>query len=831
MTPCRLPEPQTTGSITESRCLALLAPFGFTSGALVWSGYRYLVALPLLVSVLLLAGCATGTSSRGGTHYGFEWADIAGAIARGEIREALAYYEQQAADLQRRGHTLEAAKAHTAASFASLRLGAYQKGVDHGVQAAALLTRQRLTREVLDSQLLNYVALGDNYLGVRDRGEARRVYQLGLRRTEALRDISAVMWSGHFSRSEGWVDFSEGDFGAAAQRANLALTHYQRFRASLSVRDSSYDQLKRDVRWWEGLSLRLLGQSYDRLGRLREADTALTQALEITRALGVKETEADVLLALGSVSVARRDYVRALSYYEQALPLAIRVARVPTLPWIYAAMGQSYDRLGRQDESLTAYRQSMALVEDLRQQLQDPGFPAAFVEDKQVIYQGAVHSALSIGRVDDAFAYSERARARAFLDLLGNQTALSKGKTRALMEEEAGVRARVVEAQVFVQSATEPKDRARARQQMDAAERSYREFLDRVRRESSEQASLMVVEPVSVQEVQALLPEGATLLEYFVTGRDSVVWIIDRAGENAVQLPTGRAEVRRLVADYRAAIAERAPIGQIEDQARALYAVLIAKARPYIHGDRLLVVPHDVLHYLPFAALQSPVGRWLVEEYTVATLPSASVLKYLLGKPEGASSGVLAVGNPDLGPALNLRYAELEARSIGDRNPTATVLIGKQATERQVKALGGQMGLLHFATHAELSATDPLASALLLVPEPPDDGRLEVREIFGLDLHARLVVLSACETGLGKLSTGDELVGLQRAFLYAGTPAVVTTLWKVDDQASYWLMRDFYKHLDTQGPAEALREAQRTIRQEFAHPFAWAAFGLTGVPW
>src|SRR5262249_32607773 len=126
--------------------------------------------------------------------------------------------------------------------------------------------------------------------------------------------------------------------------------------------------------------------------------------------------------------------------------------------------------------------------------------------------------------------------------------------------------------------------------------------------------------------------------------------------------------------------------------------------------------------------------------------------------------------------------------------------------------------------------SDPLASALLLTPGAGEDGRLEVRELFGLDLRARLVVLSACETGLGKLSHGDDLVGLQRGFMYAGTPAVVTTLWKVDDRASYELIRAFYAHLASAGPMQALRQAQIAALGAFPHPFAWAAFGLSGVP-
>ena len=166
---------------------------------------------------------------------------------------------------------------------------------------------------------------------------------------------------------------------------------------------------------------------------------------------------------------------------------------------------------------------------------------------------------------------------------------------------------------------------------------------------------------------------------------------------------------------------------------------------------------------------------------------------------------------------------------VGQREPGSTVLVRGEATEAQVKKLLGGAGVVHLATHGELSEDDPLSSAMLLVPGSGEDGRLEVREVFALDLHARLVVLSACETGLGKLSRGDELVGLQRAFLYAGTPAVVTTLWKVDDRATFELVHSFYGRLESAGPVEALRQAQLETMRTFPHPYAWAAFGLTGL--
>ncbi|MBI3029073.1 MAG: CHAT domain-containing protein, partial [Candidatus Rokubacteria bacterium] len=435
------------------------------------------------------------------------------------------------------------------------------------------------------------------------------------------------------------------------------------------------------------------------------------------------------------------------------------------------------------------------------------------------------------GKADEAFSLAERGRSRAFLDLLGTQTVLSKGKTRALVEEEIRLRTRLSEAKVSAQDATDPDDRASAQKKAEAVEREYRAFLERVRKENLEQASLMTVEPVTLEEIQRLLGEDTTLVEYLVTERESVVWVVDRSRVEVVRLPVRRADLIAQVRAFREGIEGRAPLPDAQARAEALHERLFARVRPHIRSNRVLLVPHDVLHYLPFGALRSPSGRWLVEDFRLATLPSASVLKYLGGKSQGALDRAMAVGNPDLGPALNLRYAEREARAVGERFPGATVLLRQEATKTKVKVLSNDAGLLHFATHGELNEQDPLASALLLVPDGDGTGRLEVREIFGLDLNARLVVLSACETGLGKLSQGDELVGLQRAFLYAGTPAVVTTLWKVDDRASFVLMREFYDQLKGgRDPAEALRRAQSAAMREFPHPFFWAAFTFTGKP-
>ncbi len=762
--------------------------------------------------------------------YGFELADAIEAIQRGEAREALSYYERQAAELEQRGLGLEAAKAHGAVVYVAQRLGQYQKAIRAGLRALELLKPERQTDETLAKQLSLYSHVGLSYRGVGDLKEARRYLEEGLELTKGLgHENRRVLFSGVFWSHLAWLANSSRDYPQAVAHGTNAVQAFERFLDQLP-RSPRFDRSRAAGRRHLASSLTRLGNAQRQLGRLEEAETTLRRAAHFSRLAGQKQEEASAVAALGWLALAHKDYVQALARYQEALALATQLNSVPQLITIQDGIGRSYAAQGRYDEALAAYRRSIELVEDVRGQLQEAELRSGFLEDKQAIYHGAVLSAVALGKVDEAFSYAERGRARAFLDLLGNQATLSKGKTRALVEEEVRLRARLSEARALAQDEAGEGDPAQARQQVEAAERAYRAFLERVRKENLEQASLMTVEPVTLREVQSQLPEGTTLLEYLVMGPESLVWVIDRSGAEVVRLPVPKPALVRQVRALRRAIAEQAPLERVQELSTTLYERLIAEARPRIRGDRLLVVPHDVLHYLPFGALRAPGRRWLVEEYTLATLPSASVLKYLRGKGDEASAQALAVGNPDLGPALNLRYAEREARMVGERYPGAAVLVKQEATEARVKQLSGSAGLLHFATHGELNEQDPLSSALLLVPEGQEDGRLEVRELFGLELKARLVVLSACETGLGKLSQGDELVGLQRAFLYAGTPAVVTTLWKVDDRASYVLMREFYAQLAARGPAEALREAQRAAMKEFPHPFAWAAFGLTGMP-
>ena len=417
-----------------------------------------------------------------------------------------------------------------------------------------------------------------------------------------------------------------------------------------------------------------------------------------------------------------------------------------------------------------------------------------------------IESLSESGKPDEAFGFSERARSRAFLDLLGSKAQLSRVKG-GLLEEERTLQERI--AAIRARLLGEDGGEAGLRKELSAAEAAYSAFLSKVRKQDKEQASLMTVEPLGLKQVQELLDPGTSLVEYFVTGKEVFAWVVEKEKLQFQRVELSKEKLSGLVRTLRESIFTLGEREKFNETSAVLHKQLIEPLLPHITGKELIIIPHDVLHYLPFHALVGSDGRYLIEKFPIYYLSSASLLQFVGEKRKAGGEKVLAFGNPDLGdPEKNLEHAELEAQEVQAIYPETSVLLRKDASEEKSKSLSPAHDILHFATHAELNENDPLSSAVLLAKEDKEDGRLEVREIFGMDLKANLVVLSGCETGLGKLSTGDELVGLTRAFIYAGTPSVVASLWSVDDSSTAHLMASFYRNLKTMSKVEALRQAQ-----------------------
>jgi len=239
-----------------------------------------------------------------------------------------------------------------------------------------------------------------------------------------------------------------------------------------------------------------------------------------------------------------------------------------------------------------------------------------------------------------------------------------------------------------------------------------------------------------------------------------------------------------------------------------------------------------MLHYLPFSGLNASGEHFLAQDLSISILPNASSIYYLDKEVTQDLTHILAVGNPRLKDAgLSLQFAEEEIKAICKDFPKKEVLTGTLARESVFRQKDiTDIGVIHIAAHGEFNVQDPLKSALLLAGDDQYDGNLQTFEIYSLTMNPRLVVLSACESGIGEIEGGDEVQSLNRAFLYAGAGSVVASLWNVNDLATSVLMEQFYKNLETMDKAQALRMAQLKVQKmpDWSSPYYWAAFYLVG---
>jgi CHAT domain-containing protein len=454
-----------------------------------------------------------------------------------------------------------------------------------------------------------------------------------------------------------------------------------------------------------------------------------------------------------------------------------------------------------------------------------------FVGDKQILYARLIAVLIGQGRTAEAFDYLERCKSRALVDMLASKKDFSLPAGDATQIRELLVKVEQVEMEApntADASVALPGESAAPPSAEPSGQRNL--GISAARRAGAaipaEVASLVSVSSTSIEEIQARIPTDEVLIEYYFDEKSLFIFLLSQQG-----LQMLRSDAGSLIADARAF---RDAIESPESDAylipaQRLYKQLVLPIEPQLAGrSKLIIVPHGVLHYVPFAALHDGRG-FLIDKYAFRVLPSASVIKYLRGKHAPKAGGILAFGNPDLGdPRYDLKFAEDEARAIVKTVPASRVLVRGEATEAALRDNAAGFTYLHFATHGQFNADHPLESALILAKDSSSDGYLTVNKLYSMHLDTDLATLSACETGLGKIANGDDVVGLTRGFLFAGASTVVASLWQVDDQATSTLMSLFYEKLKDNDKRESLREAQIDTRRTFPHPYYWAGFQLTG---
>jgi CHAT domain-containing protein len=476
------------------------------------------------------------------------------------------------------------------------------------------------------------------------------------------------------------------------------------------------------------------------------------------------------LRGMGNLALAENKPAEAMTHFSAAAAQAAGSDAAYHRLWAQEGRARSLLALGDKAGASAAYVDAARASETIRARFRSEEFKAGLFGDVQQIFDRAIALSAETGDAATAWQLSESSRSRALLDVL---------------------RERVTPA-------------------------------------TNEAAAAMRSGPPEVAQMSAALREGEAVIEFHSLDEQLLAWVIRPSGIRSFTIAQSRSALGDKIAAFRDAIIKRdknsAALG------RELHALLIAPLG-LAGNERLVVVPHGALHYLPFQALADTRG-YLIERHAVSYAPSAGVALQLARRPQAGPSSFVAFGNPGTDERLALPAAEREVQQIGALFADKKIYIKNEASTSQFRSQAGNGAILHVAAHAEVDLIDPLQSRILLAPEKNDTGFLNARQVYDVDLkNVSLVTLSACESGLGKIARGDEIQGFTRAFLSAGASALFVSLWPVADESTEQLMTSLYRDLAAGKEASlALQQAQVAVlkQPQFAHPFFWAPFDLVG---
>ncbi len=581
-------------------------------------------------------------------------------------------------------------------------------------------------------------------------------------------------------------------------------------------------------RWAMAYDLRNLGQTRLKMGDAATALQQFAEAAVMAGDIGDKVNLAKIYLARGDAESLLKQPVASAASYLAALEIAdsllLREVRWRAL----LGLARLQNDAGNSARALASYQHALATIEGLRAEIKLDQLKDGFLADKMDVYYGLVSLLVNLGKNDEAFAVAERSRSRNLIDILGRQRLSLKGSVdQELYDRQIRLKERMEEQENLSLQAATPKERARYSSTLEKLRGDYQDLLIDIERKRPELLALVKVNPTTLDDIQKLLEPGVILLSYYQLPERLLLWKIERNRTSLIIRNIPARELSAKIASYRRMLQNLEPL---EKQSREMYDLLVAESLAGSDPYRSVgIIPHGSLHYLSFATLND--GRdYLIDRQKLFYLPAASVFKYTLSRrsPEKKQL-ILAVGNPDLGSAaFDLPFAEREAGTLRWNYPDVTTLTRERATESWIREHISEFGVIHIASHGEFDPLNPLFSAIRLTKDGKADGRLQAEEIFGLDIRADLVVLSACQTGLGDIRSGDDVVGMNRAFIFAGTHSLMSTLWRVSDVSSAIMMKQFYRNYLIYGKAESLTRAMQHVKNRYPHPGYWGAFLLTG---
>ncbi|MEO8598186.1 MAG: CHAT domain-containing tetratricopeptide repeat protein [Candidatus Solibacter sp.] len=601
------------------------------------------------------------------------------------------------------------------------------------------------------------------------------------------------------------------------------------------------------------------GAIYQDLGLYRRALELFGRSLEINQRGGHIGRQMEDLKHIAQVHAARGDVDAALQAYGDALqccsvPLAGGAAP-RALVWHHGSEQRQLVRLesawrillararllraATQDAALDDLRLAVRTLETIRVRVIEEErrltYQAAAVDlyDEIIdLYAEIYEKTGNRSHLEELFSYMEHAKARVLLEMLADQPLGKPLHTPGpLIEQETAFLAAADRFQKALEGADSSQETAdalgRVQQQL---EETWAAIVASDPEEGPEYVSLRKAEPASAREIQGVLasagPQRVALVSYYITPKRliSVCLFSDRPDLSYHSEPVDRNELRSWTLvnpDDPPSIDLRLPYWMLD-----FPPITVAPIAKAVEGyDVVCLAPHDVLHSLPLHAFSAqPDGTPMVATSIVSYIPTGSLLRFCLRKRRGNTGNSLVAGNPDRPDQQPIPHSEAEALAVAQLLGTRA-LVGPDATDQAVAANCSAAEYIHVACHCKFSSTDPLDSALLLT-----GGDLTARNILGWRIAPDLCVLSACESGISKLRAGDELIGLVRALLFAGAPAVIVSLWNAYDTRTSEIMQDLYSQRiqNRESKAGALAQALRSQLQKGTPAAQWAPFVLIG---
>ncbi|MFN0083908.1 MAG: CHAT domain-containing protein [Blastocatellia bacterium] len=759
---------------------------------------------------------------------------------------------------------------------------------EHGNYEAALAAFQRslsLSEAGEDPRKLAVVFnnLSNAYVSLGDYASAAQAVRRGLalaeasgdrvRRAVALSSLGNIHFLGGederaeecYRQSLAMREGAEEKTGLADVVSNLGVIHARNgrldramedYRRSLALHEGQRDEA--------GIARDLLniGDLHRRQGQHEQALDCYRRSLALREKLGRQADIATTLRSMAMLHIERKRYDAAAPAIERALALA-RGARKPELLWsvLYVA-GRVHHASGKSDAARAAYEEAIATIESLREYIAGgERQQERYFENKLPPYHEIIRLLVEQRKFDEALAFAERAKARVLLDALqSGRVNIAKTLTDAEQRQERLLNAEVasLNTRLYRENAARSADPARVAALSAGLRQAHAN-------QDAFQAALYAAHPeLKIQRGQApafdlartagpLLDASTALLEYVVVEEKTFLFVItmDGGGRPALalhEIAVDRRSLNAQVEHFRRQLADH----DLTFAAAAAkhHRLLIQPAAAQLAKRTRLVIVRDAgLWELPFQALKSGSGRYLLEDFAISYAPSLTALTEMRNARHARESGEIALlgfGAPRIGeahaddqtPLPELPGSERELRQLARiyGEGRSRIYLGTEAREELLKAEAEKAEVVHLAAHGVLDDANPMYSRIVLAhPEggSGEDGLLQPWEVMKLNLRANLVVLSACESGRGRIGAGEGLIGLTWAFFVAGAPTTVVSQWKVDAARTSELMLAFHRRLRVNRlpKAEALRQAELLLLRnpKYRHPFYWAGFSILGV--